>query len=139
MICSQHFDASSFVQSPKEKSLFYSQKRLLKLKADTIPTLRIMFDAPQVEAVHCVKRSLPLIDTSNMLESTCNDTSTSESQCNDTMPSATFDDDTPTSQRIQSIDNTTALPSTSKDVSALLKKLSYKVMFRNFSGYYTKE
>ncbi|EZA50296.1 hypothetical protein X777_11282, partial [Ooceraea biroi] len=53
-------------------------KRLLKLKADAIPTLCIMFDAPQVKTVHCVKRSLPLIDTSNMLESTCNDTRTRE-------------------------------------------------------------
>lgn len=123
MICSQHFDASCFVQSLKEKSLFYSEKRLLKLKADAIPTLRIMFDAPQVKAVRCVKRSLPLIDTSNMTESACNDTSTSKSTYNNTVLSDTFNNDIPVSQEIQSIHNTTALPSISKDISALLKKL----------------
>lgn len=85
MICSQHFDASCFVQPSKEKSLFYSQKRLKKLRPDTIPTLRLMVDEPQVEAVHCDKRSLPLIDTLDMLESACNDTSTLESKCDDTV------------------------------------------------------
>lgn len=85
MICSQHFDALCFIQLSKEKSLFYSQKRLMKLRPDAIPTLRLMVDEPQVEAVHCDKRSLPLIDTSDMSESACNDTSILESKCNDTV------------------------------------------------------
>ncbi|XP_077281916.1 uncharacterized protein LOC143908273 [Temnothorax americanus] len=144
MICSQHFDASCFVQPSKEKSLFYAQKRLTKLRPDAIPTLRLMCDAPQMEAVRYNKRSLPLIDTSDMSElicndtstskltcndtstseSTCNDTSTSESTCNDTVLFATFGDDIPVSKEIQSINTITALPSTSKDVTALLKILN---------------
>jgi hypothetical protein len=141
MICSQHFDASCFVQPSKEKSLLYSQKRLTKLRPDAYPTLRLMCDAPQMEAVRYNKRSVPLIDTSDMSElicsdtstskSTCNDTlsicnntSTSESTCKDTVLFATFGDDIPVSKEIQSIHNTiTALPSTSKNVTALLKKL----------------
>lgn len=93
MICSQHFDALCFIQLSKEKSLFYSQKRLMKLRPDAIPTLRLMVDEPQVETVHCDKRSLPLIDTSDMSESASNDTSILESKCNDTVLPATFDDD----------------------------------------------
>ncbi|KYN29062.1 hypothetical protein ALC57_01514 [Trachymyrmex cornetzi] len=122
MICSQHFDASYFIQPSKEKSLFYSQKRLTKLRADAIPTLHLTFDTSQVEATHVDKRPLPLIDTSDTLESTCNGTLTSESKCNDTVLPDTFSDDIPVSQEIQLIHNTPIL-STSKDVTVLSEKL----------------
>jgi len=119
MICSQHFDASCFIQPSKEKSLFYSKKRLTKLRADAIPTLHLTFDVSQVEATHFDKRPLPLIDTSDTSESTCNDISTLESKCNDIVLPDTFSDDKSVSQEIHN----TAISSTSKDVTALLEKL----------------
>lgn len=144
MICSQHFDASCFIQPPKEKLRFYSRKRLTKLKADAIPTLHITFDASQIEAAHFHK-PLPLIDVSDTSESTCTDTltcndiltctdtstcndistCTDTSTCNDTSTSESkFGDNIPVSQKIQSIQhNTTAIPSTSDNVTALLEKL----------------
>jgi len=93
MICSQHFDASCFIQPSKEKSFFYFKKRLTKLRGDVIPTLHLTFDVSQVETTHFDKRPLSLIDTSDTSESTCNDISTLESKCNDIVLPDTFSDD----------------------------------------------
>ncbi|XP_018406410.1 PREDICTED: uncharacterized protein LOC108782600 [Cyphomyrmex costatus] len=74
----------------------------------------------EVETTYFDKRPLPLIDTSDTLESTCNDILTSESKCNDTAD--TFSDNISVSQEIQLIHNTPIL-STSEDVTVLSEKL----------------
>jgi len=55
-----------FILLSKENSRFYSEKKLIKLRADAIPTLNLTLGASQVENVHFDK-SLALIDTSESI------------------------------------------------------------------------
>lgn len=76
MICSKHFEAECFETSLAQKAEFYSQRRLMKLKADAIPTLHLHV-ASAVKKKDLKSKPLPFIDEQLSESSIHDDESTS--------------------------------------------------------------